>query len=247
MAKVGHFMTTTEAIVPALTPFTDPDEVLATIRGITDRIHLGLHRLLPSTRKYFESRELPIDKSLHAMMTRFHLKHELLDQQIAATNEEDQEDGAFSVKGVANCGLVISGPSCILRILKWHDGELPPSGSHERFQFYQDNLFAFETNDPFPDRPVPPLNLVGAWETTPDHDLRSFSIVCAWGEVDNRVQSKWWRTLSLPAQPQIVASPIAEALPPEPTLEEITPKNDNDLGAQGEPDADTQDKIDNAD
>jgi hypothetical protein len=209
-------------IVSALTPFTEPDDVLGSIRQMTDRIHLGLHRLLPETRKYFESHNLPVDKALHAMLTRFELKHHLLAHQIAATNEEDTEDLAFSVRGVANCGLVISGPGCVLRILKSHNAELPLSASRERSEFYQGNLFAFEANDPYPDRPIPPLNLVGAWETNPDHGLGSFSIVCPWGEVGNRVQNKWWRTLLLPT-----ALPPAseEMMPPEPSLDEITPKD----------------------
>jgi hypothetical protein len=159
------------------------------------------------------------------MMTRFRLKHQLLAQQIDATDEPTDEDTFFSVKGVANCGLVITSPSCLLRILKWRNGELPPSASKERSEFYQGNLFAFEPNDPFPDRPIPPLNLVVAWETNADHELQSFSVVCPWGESGNRVQNKWWRTLHLPMDLQPKPSPSVDALPPEPSLDEITRKS----------------------
>jgi hypothetical protein len=206
-----------------LTPFTDPTEVLSSIKGLTDRIHVGLYRLLPITRGYFESLALPVEKTLHAMLTRHRLRHQLSDQQIDARNEETSDERIFDVRGVPNCGLVISGSNYVLRILKWRNGELPPASTKGRYDFYQGNLFAFETNDPFPESPVPPLNLVAAWETNEEHELRSFSVVCPWGEIDNRVQSKWWRTLDLPIQPATVLP--HEILSPEPDLDEITPKN----------------------
>jgi hypothetical protein len=213
----------------SLTPFTDADEVLSAIKGLTDRIHLGLYRLLPITkRSFFESLGLPVDRSLHAMMTRFRLKHQLLDEQIDATDEEQDglADGDhFSVKGVANCGLVVSTQSCVLRVLKSRNGELPPSASRERADFYQFNLFSFESSDPYPDRPLPPLNLVAAWETNGEHELGSFSIVCPWGESDNRVHNKWSRALQLPTGPPAAMPQSMETLPPEPSLDEITRKD----------------------
>ena len=222
VAKTCHFMTR-RMFVDNLTPFTDPDEVLAAIQPITKRVHSGLHRLLPQTRRWFESKGVPVDKALHAMMTRFELKNELRTEQIFAVEEEELDPSSFTIEGVANCGLVIRGPNCVLRLLKWRNQELPRSASKERFEFYQGNLFAFETNDPFPDSAIPPLNLVAAWETTPEHELQSFSIVCPFGECAFGVTSKWWRTLELPLEEK----PRAETLPSEPVLDEITPKHNN--------------------
>jgi hypothetical protein len=42
--------------------------------------------------------------------------------------------------------------------------------------------------------------------------------------MDKRVESKWWRTLDLPlASNQILPESV---IPPEPTLDEITPKQE---------------------
>ena len=117
---------------------------------------------------------------------------------------------------------MISTVNCVLRVLKWHKNELPPSTSGGRFDFYQHNLFALEGNDPHPEDPIPPLNLVAAWNTDADHALDSFSIVCPLGEVDHHVEIKWWRTLPLP--PLGSPPPALVRIPPEPTLDEITPK-----------------------
>ena len=81
-----------------LTPFTSPEEVLAAIKPVTDRVHLGLHHLLPSTRTYFESKRFPVHKSLHAHLTRFELKQHLLAQQISASDEEEFDSEPFSVR-----------------------------------------------------------------------------------------------------------------------------------------------------
>lgn len=205
-----------------LTPFSNPDEVLQTIKHVTERIHLGLHKLLPETRRaYFEKRGFPVDKALHAMLTRFELKHHLILQQILAENEEEVDGGHYSIRAVSNCGLIVHASNCVLRILKWHDRELPSATSNERCAFYQHNLFAFETNDPHPDKPMPPLNLVAAWDATEDHELATLSLVCPWGETDNKVHSKWWRTLELPP-----VADLGETLPPEPALDEITAKEE---------------------
>jgi len=225
-----------------LTPFSDPDEVLLSIKSLVDRIHLGLHQLLPLTREWFDKQGLPVDKACHAMMTRFRLKHRLLAQQIEAEDEEELDD--FSVEGASNCGLVIRGASCTLRLLKWRNGELPPSASKQRRDFYQFNLFAFETNDPFPDAPIPPLNLVAAWETNEYHELRSLAIVCPWGENQGRVQNKWMKTLD----PAVVAPvPLLGKFPPEPQLDEITLKEPADFRSSGKLGVDrADDKIDGA-
>lgn len=214
-----------------LTPFTEPDDVLAAIKPLTDCVHLGLYKLLPTTRRYFESQGKPIDKSLHAMLTRYELKLYLLSKKISAADEEEQNGTQYSVRGLANCGLVINCGNCVFRVLKWHNCELPPSSSDERFQFYQGNLYTFDSNDPFPDSPLPPLNLVGAWNTNSDHDLASFSVVCPFGEVDNRVNNKWWRTLQLPSEKLPLSLAPSEAVPLEPMLDEITLRDDgmNDI------------------
>jgi hypothetical protein len=206
-----------------LTPFSDPDAVLAAIKPLTDQVHVGLHRLLPTTRAYFDSQNKPVDKTLHAMLTRYQLRHYLLSKCISAENEEDLGNAPFSVRGLSNCGLVVSCVNCVFRILKWHNCELPASTSAGRFQFYQENLYSFEPNDPFPGSPVPPLNLVGAWNTDAAHDLASFSVVCPFGEVNGRVASKWWRTLQLPEDVSAALSSL-EPVPPEPELNEITLK-----------------------
>lgn len=207
-----------------LTPFSDPDVVLSAIRPVSDRIHLGLHSLLPVTRSYFEGLRLPLDKALHAMLTRHRLKHRLLDQQIRA---EDEENTDFSVKGISNCGLIVTTGNIVLRVLKWHNCELPAAGSNERYEFYQHNLFAFTENDPYPEEVVPRLNLVAAWNTTSTHDLGTFSIVCPFGQADKEVAAKWWKTLTLPT-----VLPELDPMPAEPTLEEITPKLDTEVGLE---------------
>lgn len=201
------------------TPFSDPDDVLAAVKPVTDVIHSGLADFLPLTRQYFDSKARPVDKALHAMMTRFELRWLLTRQQIPAENEEEV-DGRYLVHNLANCGLVVHVANCTLRVLKSKDFELPPSNSHQRADFYQQNLF-FEATDPNPDIDVPPLNLVAAWNTDLNHELGSFSIVCPWGENDGKVNNKWWRTLSLGGS----AIPRVQLLPPEPSLDEITPKN----------------------
>src|SRR5580698_1568825 len=127
-----------------LTPLTDPDEVLRTIKPVVDKIHIGLFELLPITRGWFDLQRLPVDKACHAMMTRFRLKHRLLNQQINAEDEEPTSE--FSLQPVSNCGLVITNPKFVLRVLKWHNCELPPPASKQRRDFYQFNLFAFEEN-----------------------------------------------------------------------------------------------------
>lgn len=207
-----------------LTPFSEPDEVVAAIKHLTDQVHLGLYRLLPQTREYFDSQKKPVDKALHAMMTRYQLRDYLISKRISAEDEDEPDSISYSVKGVANCGLVVRCVNCVFRILKWHNCELPASTSNERFQFYQGNLYSFESNDPFPDSAVPPLNLVGAWNTNADHELASFSVVCPFGEADGKVSSKWWRTLELPSVELANSILALESAPPEPELNEITLK-----------------------
>ena len=68
---------------------------------------------------------------------------------------------------------------------------------------------------------MPPLNLVAAWDATEEHELATLSLVCPWGEKENKVRSKWWRTLELP-----FISEMGDPLPPEPELDEITAKDD---------------------
>ena len=130
-----------------LTPFTEPEIVLAAIKSISDPIHLGLHSLLPKTRKqFFESQGYPIDKALHSMMTRYELRMYLAAAHIAAVEEKELPlAGDYRIEGLANCGLVINAPGFILRVLKCPNNKLPRPHSQERFEFYQGNLFAFET------------------------------------------------------------------------------------------------------
>jgi hypothetical protein len=214
--------------VLALTPFSDPEEVLLAIRPVSDRIHLGLHSLLPVTRSYFDGLGLPLDKALHAMLTRHRLKHLLLEQQIRAEDEVTEENMDFSVKGISNCGLIVSAGNCVLRVLKCNNCELPPAGSNERYEFYQRNL-AFPASDSYPGEPMPRLNLVAAWNTTSTHDLGTFSIVCPFGQSEKAVANKWWKTLMLPR-----ILPVLDPMPAEPTLEEITPKLDTEMGLESE-------------
>ena len=210
-------------ILSQLTPFSDPEEVLRRIKPVTDSIHLGLRHLLPITRQWFETQNVTIDKACHAMMTRVLLKRELMEKQLMVSDEVDEQP-EFRVQGLANCGLIITGTDYNLRVLKSRDGELPPAQSMQRHDFYQGNLFTFEVDDPHPDAPIPPLNLVAAWETDREHDLRSLAIVCPWGQSDNRVVCKWGRTLVLPIQDSPAPSHL-EVLPPEPALDEITPRD----------------------
>lgn len=213
-----------------LTPFTDPEEVLQRIKPVSDAIHLGLRRLLPITRNWFEMQKVPVDKACHAMMTRVLLKKELMEKQLMVSDEVD-ESPEFRVQGLPNCGLIITSPDYNLRVLKSRDGELPPAQSAQRHDFYQGNLFTFETDDPHPDAPIPPLNLVAAWETDREHDLRSLAIVCPWGQSDSHVECKWGRTLLLPIQEGPPASHL-EVFPPEPALDEITPRDTNESGSE---------------
>lgn len=191
---------------------------MGAIRPVTDLIHAGLHSILPETRSYFEVRNRPVNKALHAMLTRFELLHRLKDAKLQVDEEPDQP--GYEIDEQANCGLIVNTPDCVLRVLKSTNGQLPPSASKERAGFYQHNLFAFDAvNDPYPDQAVPPLNLVAVWNTNPLHELDTFSIVCPFGESENKVRYRWWRPLELP-----MLRSSAIPLPPEPELDEITLK-----------------------
>jgi hypothetical protein len=159
-----------------------PDEVLAELEPFIPVAYAALDAGCQSAATFFREispkrRRPKYDPDLHPHLVRFFAKREFTRARIRARGTE--EDATIEIHPLRLNGLRVDRGRYRLRVLKAHEGGLPPVGSSEaRLQFYQQRI-AF--GEDYSGNPNDIWNLVILWHLTRTFALDSLSLVCPRG------------------------------------------------------------------
>jgi hypothetical protein len=192
------------------TPTTDESDLaLAELAPLTDRLYEALEGATAISRSYFEDTiGAPVDRPLFPNLVRYHVK-----RLLGAKGHEVRDELEYEQQSLPNNGLALRCARYGIRILKAHDGDLPPPGpSKSKQAFYAQQLELPLVPEEYAHAEPIRLNLIILWDVEWNFSLSRLTLVCPRsGDVTHAsVQTYWSVPIPHPGDRASVITPENE-------------------------------------
>jgi len=200
------------------------NEVLTTYAALFELIDRALQDSIPKAKNVFDLLGGPVELTVHAGLTRYLTRLFLTSRNIST---EEEEQIAFDLERVSNCGLCVNHGLCQIRILKAAPQGIPKATSDARSRFYCSNQYSlrFDRDESNSTNPTP-VTLVLLWSMGAEHSYGGLLIACPRRERADGTVDCYWIT---PWQRGEETLSIRETRPtaPESDLNEIRRRDDS--------------------